>query len=182
MKLVFDPATGKPLHTLRETKLNMAGRQDWIEVPDTFDTRAMLDFTVIGGALVETGADGLRTWAIAAVDQAAGRKRLQFITDSPGQQAVYLAKEAEARAYVALVSPPADLADYPMIASEIGITGATALEVANVWIAMADQWRDTSAAIENARLTAKRDIAAAADRAAIRTALDQLHDALAQIT
>jgi hypothetical protein len=78
--------------------------------------------------------------------------RAAQVTDLPGQEMIYLAKEAEARAWLMAADP--DLADFPLIAAEIGITGQDAAQVAQVWINLAALWRGMAAALEPLRLTA----------------------------
>ena len=93
-----------------------------------------------------------RKQAIAAINQHAGYVRTLFVTDLPGQQMIYLAKEAEAGAYLAESPEPASLGQYPLIAAEVGITADTALELALYWQGTANQWRALAASIEQIRL------------------------------
>lgn len=86
--------------------------------------------------------------------------RVQMITDLPGQDMIYLAKEAEARAWVNAVAP--DLADYPLLAAEIGITAPDADQLAQLWLNMAALWRAAAAQLEALRLTTQAAIASAA--------------------
>lgn len=91
-----------------------------------------------------------RKQAVAAINQHAGQVRTLFITELPAQQMIYLAKEAEALAYLA--ATPADLGQYPLIAAEVGITADTALALAQLWVGTANQWRALAANIEAIRL------------------------------
>ena len=91
-----------------------------------------------------------RKQAVAAINQHAGYIRTMFVTDIPAQQMIYLAKEAEALAYLA--ATPADLGQYPLIAAEVGITADTALALAQLWVGTANQWRALAANIEAIRL------------------------------
>lgn len=91
-----------------------------------------------------------RKQAAAAINQHAGYIRTLFVTDIPAQQMIYLAKEAEALAYLA--ATPADLGQYPLIAAEVGITADTALALAQLWVGTANQWRALAANIEAIRL------------------------------
>lgn len=91
-----------------------------------------------------------RKQAVAAINQHAGYVRTLFATDIPAQQMIYLAKEAEALAYLA--ATPADLGQYPLIAAEVGITADTALALAQLWVGTANQWRALAANIEAIRL------------------------------
>jgi hypothetical protein len=136
---------------------------DCVEI--TEDDHAALMAAQATGKVIVADADGLpvavdpvvsvadaRKQAIAAINQHAGYVRTLFVTDLPGQQMIYLAKEAEARAYLAESPEPASLAGYPMIAAEVGITADTALELALYWQGTANQWRALAASIEQIRL------------------------------
>lgn len=61
-----------------------------------------------------------RATAHAALATRIAAARSALITDLPGQQMIYLAKEAEARAFLA--DPAPDLAAYPLLAAEVGLT------------------------------------------------------------
>lgn len=96
--------------------------------------------------------------AVALVNAWAARQRGAFITDLPGQDMLYLRKEAEAKAWVADHSP--DLQAYPLIAAEVGITAETGGQIAQVWLNMAALWAQAAASIETARLGAIAQIEA----------------------
>lgn len=102
-----------------------------------------------------------RAAAVLAIDLAAEHARAAFITPGDGQAMVYQAKSAEASRYLALTEPPSDLAEFPLMAAEVGITASTAGDLALLWKAMADSWLVTAAAIERLRLGAKRSVAEA---------------------
>lgn len=53
--------------------------------------------------------------------------------------------------------------NYPMLASELGITGETLSDVANVIISMNEMWRVVGSSIEQIRLSAKKSIDEATD-------------------
>lgn len=112
---------------------------------------------------------GLRRTAIARVNARAGEVRGRFITIAPGQEMVYLGKEAEALRYLAAAAP--DLADYPFLAAELGITAATPVALATLWRDMAIQWRIIGSQIEQARLGAVAAIEGAVSAAAIEVAV-----------
>ena len=120
--------------------------------------------------------DEARQEAISSVNQGIGRARQKFITALPGQDMIYLRKEAEARAYLAASDP--SLADYPMIAAEVGVTAETAYQVAQVWIFMSQRWQAVAASLEAIRLRATNAIAAAASAEAIAEALAAFEAAL----
>lgn len=105
--------------------------------------------------------------AHAAIDQAAGSARLRFITDVPGQQAVYLMKLQEARA---LLADP--VASAPHIVAEAAATGQLAAATAQAIVDRATLWNVAlSPAIEGARLGAKAAVSAAATPEALAAAL-----------
>lgn len=106
-----------------------------------------------------------RAAAIAAVNAAIGIARSRWITDAPGQEMIYLAKEAEARAWLA--DPVPDPEDYPLLVAEIGVTAPTAWELAQLWLNMAALWRGVAAQLEALRLTTIGAIEAAEDAAAV---------------
>ena len=99
--------------------------------------------------------------AITAINAAAGLARQKFITTSPGQDMIYIAKEREALAFLA--APTADLAAYPLLAAEVGVTAPTPWELAQIWANVAVYWRGLAAQIEGARMRAIARIEVAAD-------------------
>lgn len=182
MKLFYDTSTGIPLHTVVSGTYDGRDRDDWIEIPDTFDMTALPDFRVEDGQLVARGVECACAAALAHVNAACGKKRYQFITAIPGQEMVCLAKETEAKAYAALAILPHDLSNFPLLAAEVGITAPSAYELAQIWLNLAAVWRDTAGAIEGARMTAVNAIREATSKAQIDTAVQALESALAQIT
>lgn len=112
-----------------------------------------------------------RAEAMARINDWAGHERSKHITSSPGQEMLYLAKEAEALRYLAQDPEPTDLADFPLIAAEIGITAPTAWQIAQLWAGLSALWRQAAATIEATRLTAARQIAEASTEAEITAAL-----------
>jgi hypothetical protein len=107
--------------------------------------------------------------AKVAVDAAAAKCRASRLTDGFGQEMLYLQKEAEARACVIDAAP--DTAQYPLLAAEVGSTGATLAEVAVAIIIRADECRADMAAIEAVRLSAKRQVDMATSTAEIESIL-----------
>jgi hypothetical protein len=122
-----------------------------------------------------------RATAKSTINAAVAQVRQLFITDLPGQQMVYLAKEAEAQAYTALLSPPADLSAFPLLSAEIGITAPTASDLAALWLGMATAWRTIAAQIELLRLTAKAAVEVATTPEQIAAALAALTGGLASM-
>lgn len=106
--------------------------------------------------------------------------RKHFITSMTGQDAIYQAKYNEAVAYQADASP--DMANYPFLSAEIGITAANASDLATLWIQLRNGWVDAAAAIEKARLTANAAVQAATTKAELDATIDTLKASLATIT
>lgn len=100
-----------------------------------------------------------KTVARAEITARISAARSAMITTLPGQQMIYLAKEAEARAF--LTDPAPDLAAYPLLSAEIGITAPDALQLAQIWLNMGDLWRSTAAGLEALRLGAAAAVEAA---------------------
>lgn len=106
--------------------------------------------------------------------------RLAYITDLPGQDAIYQSKEKEAVAYLAAANPV--LTEYPLLNSETGITALTATDLANLWITMAQQWRAVAAQLEAARMIANASIGSATSVAEVEAALTNLETTIAALT
>jgi hypothetical protein len=113
-------------------------------------------------SLADAKAQGVK-----AINRAAAALRGQYITVIPGQEMIYLAKEAEAVRYLAETPEPATLEGYTMLAAEVGITAPTAYELAQLWANMSALWRGIAAQIETARLGAIYQIETAPDAAAV---------------
>lgn len=113
-------------------------------VPDAIAKQARLDATL----------EAARRAAIDRINARAGALRRTFITDIPGQEMLYLAKEAEARAFVA--DPAPVMTNYPLISAEVGpgLTAPDAAALAQIWLNLGAQWRAVAAQIETARLGA----------------------------
>lgn len=104
--------------------------------------------------------------AHAALAARIAAARSALITDLPGQQMIYLAKEAEARAWLADPSP--DLAAYPLLAAEVGLTAPDPATLAQIWLNMAMLWRNAAAGLEATRLALGAAIDAATTVAEVR--------------
>lgn len=132
---------------------------------------ASATFNPAAGAWVRDAAalaDDLAAAKAAAIAQAnawAGRERARHITITPGQDMIYLAKEAEALRYLA--DPDPAPADYPLICAEVGVTAPDAYQIAQIWAQMAALWRQVAAQIETARLGTIAQIEAAQTEAAV---------------
>ncbi|TBY41583.1 hypothetical protein [Rhizobium leguminosarum] len=124
-----------------------------------FETSRAVDLPVLKAALKAT------------IDTAAETERLKYITPGAGQALTYAQKADQAKAYLAATAPVD--ADYPLIMAEIGITGATAAEVADVIAASFAAWQVIGSQIEAARLGAKKAIDQAETAEQAQAAFDE---------
>ena len=113
----------------------------------------------------------VKTEAVAAINAASGLTRQKFITTSPGQEMIYIAKEREAIAY--LTDPVPLPVNYPLITAEVGVTAPTAWELAQVWLNVSVYWRNIAAQIEGARMRGIAGIEAASSVDQVRTVVDK---------
>lgn len=118
-----------------------------------------------------------RQAAIREITAIRGAARLAYITDIPGQDMLYMAKMEEAREYIAATDP--DPADYPLIASEVGVTAPTADEVAQVFLNLNALWRYAAGQIDAACFQAEGAVMVAPDAATITAIVAGLRNALA---
>ena len=103
------------------------------------------------------------------IDEAAGVARMRYITDTPGQQAVYLLKRDEA---LALQASPASTPG-PHIAAEAVVLGLSVQQVVASIVAQNAHWTGVlSPAIESARMGGKAAVRSAADVPGVLAALD----------
>lgn len=121
--------------------------------------------------------------AMRQIDLEAGAARLRYITDVPGQQAVYVTKRDQAAAYLAAVAadPAADPlpAPGPYIEAEAAALGVTPLSLASEVMAIATLWEDTlSPVIEALRIAGKAAVQAAGDEEGVQAALEEVIAAL----
>jgi hypothetical protein len=112
-----------------------------------------------------------------SVDYIIKQARLLFVTDIPGQEMIYLRKEQEAREFVLLDPVPVDLSEFPFIAVEIGITGQTATEVAQVFLNLASAWKMIGATLEGLRLQAYADVMSCTNTNAVDAVVASLRTA-----
>lgn len=103
--------------------------------------------------------DPLKAALKARLDADAETERLKYVTAGAGQAMTYQQKATEAAD--CLADPDPDAANYPLLAAEIGITGATLIDVATVINGQHQAWRFIGAAIEAARLGGKQAVDAA---------------------
>lgn len=84
--------------------------------------------------------EAAREWARNMIDQAAGAARTRYITVTPGQDATYQAKYADAQAFARAGYPDADLAQYPWVQKEAEATSVTPRAAADGIKAVGDPW------------------------------------------
>ncbi|HYD29185.1 hypothetical protein [Brevundimonas sp.] len=110
--------------------------------------------------------DDVAGWAVERINREAGAQRGAHITVAVGQEATYLAKQAEAARFAA-----GGGGVFPYLDAEAEATGATRAEVAAVVLATAEAWTVLNARIEGRRrglLVATEAARVAGDVAAIR--------------
>lgn len=161
-----DPLSGPVTFTISGNDADDMARTEtsWIEVPDE-DLISLEGAEVQSGQLVFTDIQPFRRISVDIVNRRAGEVRAGFVTDILGQEMLYKTKEEEARAYVA--DPAPDIANYPLIQGEIGITAPDGYQLAQLWLNMSVQWKQIAAQIETARLGAIAQIETATSRAQI---------------
>lgn len=158
MYVFFDPTTFAVTFTANGSDDLVRGRTDWIEVPNQ-DLGPLNCWSVIDGALVITDLAPMKLAAIAAINAAAGEVRRYFVSDLPGQDMVYLRKEEEARKWLA--EPGSDIALFPFLQAEVGVTAETPDQLCQVWLNLAAGWLGIAALIEHLRFAASAGVQAA---------------------
>ncbi|MDQ1847660.1 hypothetical protein Q9299_05105 [Gemmobacter fulvus] len=133
--------------------------------PGNIDWAHLIPAEALAAAALATAKSAARAEITARISAA----RSAMITTLPGQQMIYLAKEAEARAF--LTDPAPDLAAYPLLSAEIGITAPNALQLAQIWLNMGDLWRSTAAGLEALRLGSAAAVEAAGTVAEVEAAM-----------
>ncbi|GHC41739.1 hypothetical protein GCM10007291_49550 [Gemmobacter nanjingensis] len=128
--------------------------------------------TITAEARAATALEAAKAEARVTLAAAVTAARAALITDLPGQSMIYLAKEAEAARWAA--DPAPDLADYPLIAAEIGITAPDGASLAQIWLNLAALWRSAAADLEALRLTTRAAIDAATTLEEVGAAVSQL--------
>lgn len=125
---------------------------------------------VLNPSLMPAALAEAQATAQAQVDDAAGRARLRYITDVPGQQATYTRKEQQARQWV----DSGYAGDAPsFIAAEAEALGETPQHIAQQVITLADFWAYSKGPeIEASRIKWKAAVRGAATLEAVQAALD----------
>lgn len=143
------------------------------------------DKQVVGGTIVQKSPDELSQMAEAElaekrlemrrlVAEEIRLARLRFITDMPGQDAIYARKKETAVAYLQTDPPPANLDDFPLLQKEVGITAPTAFELAQIWLNLDSLWENVAANLEAIRLSTNAQVDAATSIAELSAIPEQL--------
>ena len=146
-----------------------------------WDGEAWIDTRTTADIAAELAA--ARAGAVAAINRLRGEVRGRFITRIPGQDMVYLEKEAEARDWIAaraaaIAGDQPDPADFPHIAAEVGPTAPDMDSVAQVYLNMAAVFRSISAVIEGETMRALAAAEAAQTGEAAQAAAADFHVSL----
>jgi hypothetical protein len=172
MRVCIETSTGKlieaqsgdqaPLDTLLANALAAGYAAEAVEVK-------VVDEETYQALLTPSPAlDEAKKAACARIDARAEALRLTVLTPGSGQMSAYLAKEAQATAYLQDADPTE--AEYPDLYNEVGITADTVHDVAMAVLAAAETWRIFGRAIERARLSGKKAVREAIDLAGVAAA------------
>ena len=156
--------------TARLLPLDPALREQWIEVDD-FDDSDLINLKYENGEITVADISVEQTKYIVLVNQKIGEVRSRYITVIPGQEMLYLAKEAEANRYV-LDSNPIPT-NYPLLSSEVGITGDTLEDVVAVILSLSSEWHTIAADLERLRLQTIKSIKEATTAEQIQQCYEQ---------
>lgn len=118
----------------------------------------------------------MRRPAMKEICAVIGRQREKWVTQIPGQETVYQIKLEEGIAHLA--DPDPDMADYPLLNAELGVTADTAAEVAQVYVNLNAIRKQALADLEKVRLTAVNAVENATSQAEIDAALATLYASL----
>lgn len=151
-----------------EIRLSAIFMGDGLEVPEEYAELVATAITTVTANVAALSLAAVKNEMIGVVNAAAEKERLKYITSGQGQAMTYTEKRDQARAFLAADDP--DPADYPMIANEVGITAATAREVAEVIAGRYAAWKAIGEEIEKVRMIANKAIEDAADEAAAKAA------------
>lgn len=170
-----------------EAELAADAGEQWIESPDIYSDETHYvfsgdftpfpsrpsawhewDWTSLAWVRPTSAADDARASGRARIDTAAGNARKRYITTSPGQDATYTVKYAEALGYIA-AGYPSDLSPYPFVAGESQPnTWMTPTQAATRIATLGGYWREViGPAIEAARINGKDALDSLTDPAAI---------------
>lgn len=153
--------------------------EQWRELLENQGRRKWQDGEVVEYEPPPPPLEDIKDTLKVRLDADAERERLKYITPGAGQAMTYQQKAAEAAA--CLADPDPDPADYPLLAAEIGITGADLLDVATVVAGQHQAWRVIGSMIEAARLGGKAAIENATSAEDAQTAFEAALTALGAV-
>jgi len=183
---VYDLVTGSVLYTGVSSYPELQGREGFgVVVGEARPDRDFVDLagpepviTPLDQATLDASEfERAKKLALHAANKLVGNARATVITDIPGQDAIYQSKLAEARAFAN--DPAPDMSRYPLLSAEVGVTAATAGELAALWERMNSQWAKLAASMEAARFRAGAAIRQAATTEEVEAATQQLEVDLA---
>lgn len=177
MRVYFNTETGIPVFTFAGDE-NLAPPGNYIDVDPSEITGPLTGYLIQNGQVSEVDLTPRKEDSLEEIRGHISTTRKLFITDLPAQGMIYLDKEKEAIAYLAESPEPANADAYPWIKREVGVTGATAYEVAQVFVNMAAQWRYIGPQIEGLRLEANASVNAATSVAEIEATMTNFVTAL----
>lgn len=164
---LYHDSEGTPLYTLQVNGKATPPPGDFIEIAE--DPGELSGLRVVDGVLIRESLAPLQAQLLERANEVMAETRSLYITVMPGQEMIYQAKENEAKAYISADPEPADLADYPLMAAEVGKTTVTAYELAQLWLNMSAQWRFIASQLEPLRLDLKDAATAALSEAELET-------------
>jgi len=101
--------------------------------------------------------DEAREWARNQIDTSAGDARSRYLTITPGQDATYQAKYADAQAFMRAGYPDEAIDQYPWVKAEARATGVSYRTAADGIKAVGDPWNMViGPKIENLRIGGKK--------------------------
>lgn len=171
MIAIFESLSG----TLKEVVCSVEGvdltGMDTLAAPD--DYPECYDWDAVSRDFIQAEDTPEKTAALLAIDRRAEAAYTRVATAGVLGRLVHPEKLAQANAVLGDSSP--DPAAYPLVANEIGVTGATIADVATAIVSEAQASTDSVLALaisqESERVAAKAAVRAATSRAAIRSVL-----------
>lgn len=178
MRVYYKPETGAITFTATVLEGARPPVGTFIEVPEQeLDLFAM---RVENGQLVEKTEVSVaqKERALEAIREIRTQSRLLFVSDIPGQSAVYVAKNEEAIQLLTAYSfdDEIPLSDFPLIASEVGVTAATAWDVAQVFANLNLLWRHAAGAVDGACFRAEAAVNQATTPGAVEAVVSTLRN------
>lgn len=185
MHVYYKPENGAILYTMEKVADNVpVPPGDYIVVPEGTNISPLGAYRVENGQLVTHDITAAAQQATVKVNSKVGAVRERYITVAPGQEMIYLGKEAEAKRLLAPYSdlPPWQYAgweqEYPFIAKEVGVTAPNPREVAETFLTLAAQWRAVGSDLEALRVSTNRALETAATPDEIDTIMQAFNAAL----